>query len=1061
MKKYIIPVLLLGNICLNAQNNTLKEGFINNIKSPQVTDFIRYGNIPIKKNVGELDLNIPLLSIPTQDGNDINISLAYNASGFIPSKKSGIVGFNWSLLAGGVITREVRGEADDQLGSPQTLNGINGRHEHGYLAGIRQFGSNTNLLPTDNDLNNFTSPKMTPALDNQDDDFYEFRLKGYPDDNTTRYETTPDMFSFNFNGISGKFFIAPNGNVEVTTSEPHKLSVDLSGVNSQPYVNQCTPRYESEIKITDELGNKYYFGKQGKNIEYAVFLGTDANGNNSTRLPVINSWYLYKMEFINGETINYNYAEDNLPINGSGSTFCYVEPLQFWKPLTQYAETKKLLDFNVHVNEYGKGVSTDQQAWGMAYEHMTAEYSSGYSNTYSIIKKALLSNIVYKGTKINFVYSDQNNLYKNVDVFGANNSATPMTKPNQKKLDKIEVYYQNNLVNDINFTYDVYNTQYPRIFLKNVQERGKKPFVLSYDATSAAGTPIPYTCALDYWGYYNGKLTNDPYYSPPKLVPSVDYYSNGDFQYTSDVREPNFDYAKMYSLTGVTYPTGGSSIFEYEPHQYGQRLERRSNNGFIPALYAVTGTSGGTRIKKIYDVDSNTNQNTREFFYTTDLNQSSGVLMDWPRYFFKIRKQVSNSQVFPVAIDETIIYQVSSGYSKNLFESSVINYSKVTEKLTSKGSITDYYTSYIDKPDRYIYYSNFMIQLTDGTYTPSPSSINIFVMPDDTSIERGKLSKKLIKDENNNLLEETNITYNDDPNRYDKFHLSINISNAWAQKLKTYYYHDFISRSITKKYFGGNILKTEKNYFYDYNLHNMLIKSTFEQADNSIEETTFKYSPEVGNLYLKNKNIVGISLENKVLRKSNLSDPGKMVSFIQKIYPADQAVANTKTSGLPLPYSILSTDLQNIVDQEATYDKYDNKGNLQQYTGKDGISTTIIWGYNQTQPIAKITGAQLSNISQSLIDSIVNASATDNASAPGNDESAFLSVLDTFRKDASLTNYQITTYTYDPLIGVRSITPPSGIREVYIYDTANRLKEIREDNQFGKILKEFKYNYKN
>ncbi|WP_374464396.1 hypothetical protein [Chryseobacterium sp.] len=57
-------------------------------------------------------------------------------------------------------------------------------------------------------------------------------------------------------------------------------------------------------------------------------------------------------------------------------------------------------------------------------------------------------------------------------------------------------------------------------------------------------------------------------------------------------------------------------------------------------------------------------------------------------------------------------------------------------------------------------------------------------------------------------------------------------------------------------------------------------------------------------------------------------------------------------------------------------------------------------------------------------------------------------------------NYQITTYTYDPLIGVRSITPPSGIREVYIYDSANRLKEIRENNQTGNLLKEFKYNYK-
>jgi YD repeat-containing protein len=53
----------------------------------------------------------------------------------------------------------------------------------------------------------------------------------------------------------------------------------------------------------------------------------------------------------------------------------------------------------------------------------------------------------------------------------------------------------------------------------------------------------------------------------------------------------------------------------------------------------------------------------------------------------------------------------------------------------------------------------------------------------------------------------------------------------------------------------------------------------------------------------------------------------------------------------------------------------------------------------------------------------------------------------------------VTTYTYDPLIGVTSITPPSGIRESYIYDSANRLQKVIDVN--GKVLKEMKYNYKN
>jgi len=156
--------------------------------------------------------------------------------------------------------------------------------------------------------------------------------------------------------------------------------------------------------------------------------------------------------------------------------------------------------------------------------------------------------------------------------------------------------------------------------------------------------------------------------------------------------------------------------------------------------------------------------------------------------------------------------------------------------------------------------------------------------------------------------------------------------------------------------------------------------------------------------------------------------------------------------------SMVSYDLQNTASTELTYNQYDSKGNLQQYTTKDGVPTAIIWGYNQTQPIAKIVGATYAQVS-SLATAIISASDLD-ASNPSN-EPALITALDTFRKDSTMANYQISTYSYDPLIGVTSITPPSGIREVYLYDTANRLKEIRENSAAGKLLKEFKYNYKN
>jgi uncharacterized protein RhaS with RHS repeats len=157
---------------------------------------------------------------------------------------------------------------------------------------------------------------------------------------------------------------------------------------------------------------------------------------------------------------------------------------------------------------------------------------------------------------------------------------------------------------------------------------------------------------------------------------------------------------------------------------------------------------------------------------------------------------------------------------------------------------------------------------------------------------------------------------------------------------------------------------------------------------------------------------------------------------------------------LPLPYKVNSTDLLNIVSTEATYDKYDSKGNLQQYTTKEDIPVAIIWGYNQTKPIAKIEGI---TYDQALTLGVADIITKSNEDIDINTQNVLISALDNFRIINS--RFYITTYTYDPLIGITSITPPSGIRELYKYDTANRLEKVIDTN--GKVLKEYKYNYKN
>ncbi|MBA5246531.1 hypothetical protein H1R16_10415 [Marnyiella aurantia] len=148
-----------------------------------------------------------------------------------------------------------------------------------------------------------------------------------------------------------------------------------------------------------------------------------------------------------------------------------------------------------------------------------------------------------------------------------------------------------------------------------------------------------------------------------------------------------------------------------------------------------------------------------------------------------------------------------------------------------------------------------------------------------------------------------------------------------------------------------------------------------------------------------------------------------------------------------------------------SYDIYDDKGNLVQFTEfpdvGTGKSTTVIWGYNKTVPIAKVEGAKFSEIPAALISSIVSASNSD-ANATSAQEAAtewaLVEALNLFRTNTAMKDFMISCYTYDPLVGVTKMIPPTGLMETYQYDTYNRLHRVLDVN--GVALKEYQYNYK-
>lgn len=1001
------------------------------IKSPQSYAFEKYGNVPVNLYTGTIDLKIPIYSLNIDGGNAVDLFLSYDSSGFIPHKKSDLAGTNWSLIAGGRVTRTINRMADEYIGNP-TSNGGNpydsGMDLHGFLTGVRTSPySNSTVYNLNSGAGGVTGS--------------DWRLGS----SANGYEGEPDTFNFNVLGLHGKFMVGNDGNVLVESDDPN-IQVDLSGLQSFGGKGFCIPP-SSQIVIKDGKGNKYYFGGSYSAFEIAYSRNSPGvRGDDYSGFPAINSWSISKVEFSNGKTVTFNYVPDTLAGN-----FCHM----LTASATSLRANAKVLSLESFFQDGASAVSWSNCPGGWLGGCETLAQSGGTSTwNYVLLKKSLLQSIVYGDTQVQINYKDQG--YPIVHFNLAN------IYFNEHVIDNVQVKYKNNTIQTTALSYADYGGANKRPFLTGVLETpANKQYTLEYYNTS--NLPTYYTKGIDHWGYWNGNDSND------NLAP-VDTYntSTGDYTLNNTIRDAKTQYYNVGLLSKITYPTKGYSLFEYEPQTYGKRIERTSASAFLPTLTNNTGLAGGARIKRRYDYSENGGlTNDKSYQYTTVLNgsASSGILMNWPRYLYYIQFQGPG-------YNESRMIRSSSNIQQNSLDSYNIGYSKVFEIDNNKGYAEHSFTSYQDTPDVLSPDTSNLRSYGGGNYQSYPENLwknfkNLY--GNDKSILRGKPLSDKIYDNSGNLLKQAEYQYNDNINyninstKDDNNYVTINhLSAYWVQGYKKYFNTPTLKKKVITDYFNNTPVTSTTEYYYNSSNHlNLAIENSIT-PDNIELSKGYSYAQDlnVNNSTMISKNMVGIPVITEV--KEN----NKTLSKIEIVYPT--AIPTSQAGSLILPLSAKSYDISNLSttpSTEVTYDLYDSKGNLQQYTTKDGVSTTIIWGYNNTQPIAKIEGAKLSDIQQSFIDSIVNASDTDALAAPNNDETSFLSVLNTFKNN--LPNYQVNTYTYDPLIGVRSITPPSGIKEVYIYDTANRLKEIKQElkNANGsleyKILKEFKYNYKN
>ncbi len=170
--------LLFVTVLVNGQfvKGTTDNGILPKLipSSPEANSLGKYGDWPMSYFSGNPNISIPLYTISTTNF-ELPITLSYHSGGVKIDEVGSWVGTNWSLSAGGVINRTVVGMPDEVY---QGFLSRNLRNE---------------VLKTSYDLN-------TPS------DF-AFMM----DVSRNAIDVEPDLFYFNFAGLSGKFYFDKTG----------------------------------------------------------------------------------------------------------------------------------------------------------------------------------------------------------------------------------------------------------------------------------------------------------------------------------------------------------------------------------------------------------------------------------------------------------------------------------------------------------------------------------------------------------------------------------------------------------------------------------------------------------------------------------------------------------------------------------------------------------------------------------------------------------------------------------------------------------------------------------